>query len=31
MAVTALMLSFAVKIYQRRKTVHVEKIRELKW
>lgn len=31
LAVTALMLSFAVKIYQRRKTVHVDKIRELKW
>jgi multicomponent Na+:H+ antiporter subunit C len=31
LAVTALMLSFAVKIYRRRRTVYSDKIRELKW
>ena len=31
LAVTALMLSFAVKIYRRRRTVYVDRIRELKW
>lgn len=31
LAVTALMLSFAVKIYRRRRSVYVDQIRELKW
>ena len=31
LAVTALMLSFAVRIHRRRRTVYVDQIRELKW